>query len=266
MNIITTSITQRLSEIEKENDIKILYACESGSRAWNFHSVNSDWDVRFIYVKDLKYYLNPFKNQLPKEQSSTINIIEGDLDFSGWDLKKTIELMGKGNPPLAEWLNSPIVYKKDEEFYEKIKELQDEFFSSKSSIYHYVAMAKRNFVQYILNQEKPRRKKYLYVLRPILNCMWVRKYGSCPPLNIDLVLPLLKDENPNAYNASLELLEAKRNGNELEEDMRVEDLDLFLNLSIEFYSLYAQGLEPNKYQDLDKLDTLFIDMVTYRYR
>jgi hypothetical protein len=38
-------ILQKLSEIEQSEDVKILYACESGSRAWGFASPDSDFDV-----------------------------------------------------------------------------------------------------------------------------------------------------------------------------------------------------------------------------
>ena len=39
-------LSNRLALIEKENDVRILYACESGSRAWGFPSKDSDYDVR----------------------------------------------------------------------------------------------------------------------------------------------------------------------------------------------------------------------------
>ena len=47
---IVQLIKEKLSQIEERENIRILYACESGSRAWGFASPDSDYDVRFIYV------------------------------------------------------------------------------------------------------------------------------------------------------------------------------------------------------------------------
>lgn len=55
---MTETIKQKLLELEQTENIKILYACESGSRAWGFASPDSDFDVRFIYVRPLDYYLS----------------------------------------------------------------------------------------------------------------------------------------------------------------------------------------------------------------
>jgi hypothetical protein len=43
-------IVAELHELENSERVRILYACESGSRAWGFPSANSDFDVRFLYV------------------------------------------------------------------------------------------------------------------------------------------------------------------------------------------------------------------------
>lgn len=50
-------ILKHLQKIEVQYNVKILYAVESGSRAWGFSSPDSDWDVRFIYVHPLNWYL-----------------------------------------------------------------------------------------------------------------------------------------------------------------------------------------------------------------
>lgn len=51
-------IQQRLLRAEQEHEVKILYAIESGSRAWGFHSPDSDYDVRFVYIRPQDWYLS----------------------------------------------------------------------------------------------------------------------------------------------------------------------------------------------------------------
>lgn len=51
-------IIELLHSIEAEHGVKVLYACESGSRAWGFASPDSDYDVRFVYVRPLEDYLS----------------------------------------------------------------------------------------------------------------------------------------------------------------------------------------------------------------
>ena len=50
-------IQEQLRRIEEAENIKILLAVESGSRAWGFASPDSDYDVRFIYIRRLEDYL-----------------------------------------------------------------------------------------------------------------------------------------------------------------------------------------------------------------
>lgn len=51
-------IKQYLTDLEHEKGIRILLACETGSRAWGFPSPDSDFDVRFIYMHDKEWYLS----------------------------------------------------------------------------------------------------------------------------------------------------------------------------------------------------------------
>ena len=141
---IKKHIINRLHEIEIEHKIDILYAVESGSRAWGFESTDSDYDVRFIYRHKESWYLQV----LPKKDVIEYPIID-EFDYSGWDLKKTLFLLSKSNPVLFEWLRSPIVYIKNENFYKKLIEVSGEYFSKISSTYHYLHMAKGNYREYL---------------------------------------------------------------------------------------------------------------------
>ena len=98
-------ILSHLREIETTENVRIVYACESGSRAWGFPSADSDYDVRFLYVHPLEWYLS-----VDVKRDVIERPLQGGLDISGWDLKKALQLFRKSNPPLLEWLGSPIVY------------------------------------------------------------------------------------------------------------------------------------------------------------
>ncbi|MCS7053215.1 MAG: nucleotidyltransferase domain-containing protein [Ignavibacterium sp.] len=162
---ILEKILDKLSHLQSTEDIKILFACESGSRAWGFPSEDSDYDVRFIYIRKPEFYLS-----IDHQKDVIEHKIEDNLDLSGWDIKKALTLFKKSNPPLLEWLNSPIIYFKDETFYKNLIELLPIYFSPKSCMFHYLSMAENNILTY-LNGEQVIRKKYFYALRPILACI-----------------------------------------------------------------------------------------------
>ena len=97
--------------IEREQDTRLLFAVESGSRAWGFASPDSDYDVRFVYKRGMREYVRM------REQRDVIELpIIGDLDINGWDIVKALTQFRKSNPSLLEWLHSPIVYRENGDF------------------------------------------------------------------------------------------------------------------------------------------------------
>ncbi len=165
-----------LATIEANHRVRVLYACESGSRAWGFASPDSDYDVRFIYAHRRDWYLSVF------EERDVIELpLEGDEDINGWDLRKALRLMAKSNPVLLEWLQSPIVYRSDPEFHAGLRELASRFHSPKALHYHYFHMARKNFREHLLG-EQVKLKKYFYVLRPMLACQWIELGYGVPPM------------------------------------------------------------------------------------
>ncbi len=117
-------IKKTLKQVEIANDITILYACESGSRAWGFASPDSDYDVRFIYVRPLKNYLSI------RDRRDIIEVpVNEILDISGWDIRKALQLFLKSNAPLYEWLQSPVIYKNDSSFLLELSSIMPEYFS-----------------------------------------------------------------------------------------------------------------------------------------
>jgi len=177
-------IANNLQALEKEKNITILYACESGSRAWGFPSADSDYDVRFIYVRDKDWYLRV-------DSESCRDVVEqpvhGLLDINGWDLKKALKLLRKSNPALIEWLHSPIVYQENAAFTRVFKKLIPAFYLPQACFYHYSHMAHGNFREY-LQGETVRVKKYFYVLRPVLAMRWIEQNRGIVPMKFEVLV------------------------------------------------------------------------------
>ncbi len=202
---MTEIIISKLKEIEKTEDVRVLLAVESGSRAWGFASPDSDYDVRFIYVRPLSKYL-----QLDKQKDVIEWQLDDVLDISGWDLNKALIQFQKGNATLFEWSNSPIVYIRALEW-SYIYEHAQFFFSAKASLYHYYGTAKNTFSSH-LQDENVKYKKYFYALRPLLACNYIETFGAPPPV---LFNDLLELNLPNSLRTSInELLEIKKVTNE----------------------------------------------------
>jgi Predicted nucleotidyltransferase len=183
-------IIQTLKQIEEEENVKIIYACESGSRAWGFESTDSDYDVRFIYIRPINWYLSIYDKRDVIEKP-----ISDSLDINGWDVRKALQLLKKSNPPLLEWLRSPILYTEDISCIQPMKGLVTKSFSPQSCIYHYLSMAKGNYREH-LQGDTIWTKKYFYVLRPILACKWIEAENTIPPVKFDILLKTLLDDGP----------------------------------------------------------------------
>lgn len=245
-------ICQKLSEIEKSQNIRILLAFESGSRAWGFASTDSDYDVRFIYVRPQNEYLklNPNRDviELP---------INDNLDIIGWDLNKALRLMYKSNPTLFEWLSSPICYKKDESINELI-EISKNYFSVKKSLFHYNSTCYRNLIHYF-KSEKVIAKKYFYSLRPILACAWILENHSPPPMLFTELKNLMLPDN--LQNDVDFLLNIKINSPEIKEISRIKSLDDFIQTEMaKVNSILEELTEPKNYQ-WNVLDEFFLKMI-----
>ncbi len=218
-------IRETLSRIEAEHGVRILFACESGSRGWGFDSADSDWDVRFIYCHPRDWYLSI------EEGRDVIELpIDDLLDVNGWDLRKSLRLMKKSNPVLLEWLSSPIVYREDAEAIATYRSLAQDFYQPAACLHHYLHMAKGNFREY-LQGETVWLKKYFYVLRPVLACLWIeRGLGVVPMAFDDLVAGVVKDEE--LRSSIIKLTELKRSGAEMDKGLRITAIHFFIEREI----------------------------------
>jgi predicted nucleotidyltransferase len=247
------TILEKLAVIETEHNVRILYAVESGSRAWGFASKDSDYDVRFIYLHPVEWYLS-----IRKRRDVIECPISGDLDISGWDLPKALGLFRKSNPPLLEWLGSSHVYLDRYGLAERLRELMAIYYSPKRCMLHYLHMARGNFREY-LKGEMVRVKKYFYVLRPVLACQWIEKHNSMPPTEFS---ELYRDAglSPSIAGEIDRLLIRKMAGDEFDMEPKIEVINSFLEQQIEHCSAFVEGMEIADV-DEDVLDELFRDML-----
>lgn len=152
-------IQEKLKEIEKTENITVLYAAETGSRAWGHANENSDYDIRFIYKRnDISEYL------VLENFEDVMQFEEGEFDFAGWDVKKALHLHFKSNPNLREWLISPVVYVPDE--IGIFRDFDD--FNPEILRHHYYGLAYKTYRKYIAGSDVRDLKivkKTLYVIR-----------------------------------------------------------------------------------------------------
>lgn len=243
-------IKRELKNIERDYNIRILYACESGSRVWGFPSKDSDYDVRFIYIHHPDWYVSI------DEKKDVIELpINELLDINGWDIRKTLKLFRKSNPPLQEWLRSEIVYYQKYSFHKKIKEMSADVFSPGSCLYHYLSMAKGNYRDY-LQSERVKIKKYFYVLRPILACKWIEKYHSMPPLAFNDLLDDLVPKGELKVEIN-RLLWRKINGEELDMEQKIDSINSFIEHELEYFEKYDKPIKRNSADLTERLDQLF---------
>lgn len=245
-------ITKELKRIEKEREIKILYAVESGSRAWGFASKDSDWDARFIYIQNPDWYLS-----IDSKKDSMELMLPEDLDFAGWELRKTLKLFRKSNPALLEWLRSPLIYIEKYSTTQKMRELSKYYFNPKSCTYHYLHMAKGNYRDY-LQTDIVRIKKYFYILRPILACRWIETKGTMPPMEFeDLVKTQV--ESPQLKKEIEKLLERKRLGDELDREPKIAIINQFVEEQLAHFEKKVKDYNVNLKPETTSLDELFRD-------
>lgn len=247
---MTDEIKTALLRLEHQNDIKILYAVESGSRAWGFASTDSDWDVRYIYIHRLDWYL-----KIDDKKDSQEEILPNDIDLAGWELKKALRLFRKSNPPMLEWLRSPIVYLQQFSTADKLRELTKQYFNPLSCLHHYLHMAEGNYREY-LQKDNVRVKKYFYVIRPVLACDWIKQTNSMAPMEFHKLL----DSQATDQKVKTEiqnLLIRKMAGEELNEEPKIQILNDFLEQKISYYNDYVKSLSQNNQPDTTLLDELF---------
>ena len=249
------AIPAHIKTIEQEYDVKVLLAVESGSRAWGFESLNSDWDVRLIYVHKPEWYF-----RMEEQRDVIEHFYKDDVDLSGWELRKALSLFRKSNPPLLEWLNSPKVYYVDEDFAKRIHAVEKDFFSPVKAMYHYNHLYS-NFNEHFLQQEGYPMKRFLYYLRGVLACKWIETNQSMPPVVFKELLDATVDDEKVRTKIEA-LVELKREGKECDMLAVDESLVKYARHWADYYNERVGTFRPEESKvSSEALDSILYDMV-----
>lgn len=245
-------INNKLSEISSKHNIEVLYACESGSRAWGFPSPDSDYDVRFIFIRPTDDYLL----LLPKDD--TINLaITNLLDFSGWDIRKILLHIGKSAATPSEWLQSPIVYYENQQFKEQMLELCQMYFSARVMAYHYIGKAKSSWKTF--NDGIISIKKLLYVLHTVLAAKWAIEKNSIPPIRFNDLLSII-DSNDLIINQINKIVALKLKTNEPEQVKLENTMINYIEDELQQNIDRVKNIPVRKH-DIGKLSNFFINYI-----
>ncbi len=250
---MSEAIRNALELAASERCVRVLHACESGSRAWGFASPNSDFDVRFLYLHEPDWYLRIFSG------ADTITaMLPGDLDLSGWDLRKALTLFAKSNASLFEHLGSPIVYAQDAELAARLRALIPEFFNPIAVGHHYLSIARNVSAEHLAGPSVD-IKKLFYILRPLAAFRWIELRSSMPPT--DFLEVLAGIDSSDLQRSWVDELRARKRtlleGDSIELEPPVRS---WVESWLERSGAAVAAL-PSRKGEVARLDALFLDVL-----
>ena len=249
-------IIAELYKIEVTENIKILFAIESGSRAWGFPSPDSDYDVRFIYARPADWYLS----LAPGRDVIELPIVD-DLDINGWDIKKALGLLLKPNPVMLEWLSSPIRYIWNEDVCSLLTTFSEEVAHGPACLNHYLHLGGRQWDIYIRGKDEVNLKKYFYIVRPAMAVRWMRLHPAIiPPMNFQELLAGINLDT-ELTSALEDLLYAKSQSKEIGLASRVACIDAFITAEFTWAKEAVKTISGEKPKLRQQADDIFRKIV-----
>ena len=245
-------IRSELQKIEQQYGVRVLHAVESGSRAWGFASPDSDYDVRFVYVRPGADYL-----RLDEPRDVIEWKLDEVLDINGWDLRKAMKQFARGNATLYEWSYSPVVYLTTPEW-EIIRDTAKAYFSEKAAVHHYYGTAMTTYSGY-LTGEQIRYKKYFYALRPLLAAIWIERTHQIPPVLFDELMKM--DIEPELRTAIEDLLERKKVTTEGEHNPQIPAIQAFIQDELQRQKAISIALPDDRNTDWSALNRCFVQII-----
>jgi len=243
-------IKKLCQRIEKEKNIRILFAVENGSRVWGMESKDSDYDVRFVFVRPLIDYIQIKKPEevinLGFDKRGNKTRKNALIDMSGFDIFKYAQLLYHSNPTTIEWLMSDIVYhgKQNTVF----KKFAIKNFNPLALYYHYKSSNKHHYLQYIKSKRNITYKRYLYAFRGLVNAKFVAYRKSVPPIRFSEALEGMEKIIPPDILARIEtIIKLKSEGKEKKIIENLPEMDEY----IEKFLGEKEVSEPRKRRNLD---------------
>ena len=218
------------------------------SRAWGFASPDSDYDVRFIYARQADSYLSIL------DPKNFIEVpVDSVLDINGWDIRKALRLFLASNPPLYEWLQSPVVYQMNPDFLHDLQVLMPGYFSLRAGCHHYLSMT-RKMLETHLCTERVKIKKYFYALRTALAALWIVRKEALPPMQLQDLRGLVTEAG---WQQEVDnLLQIKKRSDEKTGTEAVAMLHQWLGAVVDEVSAKAPAL-PVPEPDAEGLNRIF---------
>lgn len=246
-------IQNTLQEIEKQKGIKILFGVESGSRGWGFSSKDSDYDVRFVYVRSKNEYLEI------NERADFLDFpINDELDINGWDLQKFLKLLYASNATPFEWMQSPIFYYKKDEVFNIIFEQFGSFYCQQTIIHHYLGLVRKMLPD--LDNPTIKLKTLFYILRSLLAAKYSFVYTKFPPMEFSKLDHLI--EKGNVLFEIKRLLELKTNSSEKDISSISFDLKNFIKDTFHFLNSVDKIKSKGTFE-VNVLNQTFLKILDY---
>lgn len=243
-------IQDYLKQLEKDKKIKILLACETGSRAWGFPSPDSDYDVRLIYKHSTDWYLT----LTDKKDSIELMLADNEIDITGWDVRKSLRLLRKSNAALLERIQSPYIYYGDEAFRQELNQIAPSCYSRIATLHHYLNLARR-FYGDISEGKDYKLKSFFYALRSAVACCWIAARVEIPPIEFSKMLAGLSIDEKLIQRIA-ELIKLKATKSESYRHQGETELFDFIKANIQQAEQVSKSLPGAKFSS-EELDTFF---------
>ena len=249
-------ITQQLQELCAQNGVRCLFSVESGSRAWGFASPDSDYDVRFIYIRPTADYLRIQRQRDVIEHMDTPN----NLDMVGWDATKALSLIGKSNPSAIEWLHTPLLYFAEDQALDILKAAAEQCYTPKALSMHYISLGYDHVKKYITNKQVIAPKKYFYALRSVLSAQYVIAHHRPAPIVFAELLQ--QSDLPHDMQSIIDdLLVIKGREGEKQQIEQIAPLNNYLTSSLDDLRHKAASLSSNRMDSAAVIEEAFQELL-----